>query len=62
MFVTQKSINDQFVLATKQIREIYRQKQSFRDVRKKRCSVNIQQIYRKTPMPKYDVKKENSGQ
>ena len=62
MFVTQKSINDQFVLATKKIREIYRQKQSFRDVRKKRCSVNMQQIYRKTPMPKYDVKEENSGQ
>ena len=62
MFVTQKSINDQFVLAAKKIREIYRQKQSFRDVRKKRCSVNMQQIYRKTPMPKYDIKKEKSGQ
>ena len=31
------------------------QKQSFRGVLKKRCYENIQQIYRRTPMPKCDL-------
>ena len=30
------------------------QKQPFRGVLKKRCSENMQQIYRRTPMLKYD--------
>ena len=30
------------------------QKQPPRGVLKKRCSENMQQIYRRTPMPKYD--------
>ena len=32
----------------------YYQKQPSRCVLRKRCSENIQQIYRRTPMPKYD--------
>ena len=35
-------------------RLLYFQKQPPRDVRKKRCSENMQQIYRRTPMPKCD--------
>ena len=31
-----------------------RQKQPSRDVLRKRCSENMQQIYRRTPMPKCD--------
>ena len=30
------------------------EKQPFRGVLEKRCSENIQKIYRKTPMPKFD--------
>ena len=33
------------------------QKQSLRSVHRKRCSENMQQIYRRTPMPKCDFKK-----
>ena len=33
------------------------QKQPFRGVLEKRCSENMQQIYRRTPMPKYDFNK-----
>ena len=33
------------------------QKQSFRCVLTKRCSENMQQIYRKTSMPKWDFNK-----
>ena len=33
------------------------EKQPPRDVRRKRCSENMQQIYRRTPMPKYDFNK-----
>ena len=33
------------------------QKQPFRGVIKKRCSENMQQIYRRTPMPKCDFNK-----
>ena len=33
------------------------QKQSSRDVLKKRCSENMQQIYKRAPMPKYDFNK-----
>ena len=36
----------------------YIQKQSSGDVLKKRCSENIQQIYRRTPMPKFDFNAE----
>ena len=36
---------------------IYDQKQLPRDVLKKSCSENIQEIYRRTPMPKYDFNK-----
>ena len=32
-------------------------KQPLRGVLKKRCSENIQPIYRRTPMPKYDINK-----
>ena len=34
-----------------------RQKQSSRGVLRKRCSENMQQIYRRTPMPKSDFNK-----
>ena len=33
------------------------QKQPFRGVLRKRCSENMQQIYRRTPMPKCDFNK-----
>ena len=33
------------------------QKQPSRGVLKKKCSENIQQIYRRTPMPKCDLNK-----
>ena len=33
------------------------QKQPSRGVLRKRCSENMQQIYRRTPMPKYDFNK-----
>ena len=33
------------------------QKQPFRNVPMKRCSENMQQIYKKTPMPKCDYNK-----
>ena len=33
------------------------QKQTSRGVRKKRCSENMQQIYKRTPMPKCDFNK-----
>ena len=33
------------------------QKQPFRGVHRKRCSENMQQIYRRTPMPKCDSNK-----
>ena len=33
------------------------QKQLSRGVHKKRCSENMQQIYRRTPKPKYDFNK-----
>ena len=33
------------------------QKQPFRGVLLKRCSENMQQIYRRTPIPKYDFNK-----
>ena len=34
--------------------KLYQQKQPFRGVLRKRCSENMQQIYRRTPMPKCD--------
>ena len=34
--------------------QMYHQKQPFRGVLSKRCSENMQQIYRRTPMPKCD--------
>ena len=34
-----------------------RQKESFRGVLKKRCSENMQQIYKTIPMPKRDFNK-----
>ena len=37
------------------------QKQPPRDVLKKRCSENMQQIYRRTPMPKCDFNKVEIG-
>ena len=37
------------------------QKQPSRDVLRKRCSENIQQIYRRTPMPKCDYNKVAIG-
>ena len=40
------------------IEEYNKQKQPFRGVFKKRCSENMQQIYRRTPMPKCDFNKE----
>ena len=36
---------------------VKKQKQPLRRVLKKRCSGNMQQIYRRTPMPKYDLNK-----
>ena len=33
------------------------QKQPFRGVLDKKCSANMQQIYRRTPMPKWDFNK-----
>ena len=33
------------------------QKQPSKGIPKKRCSENMQQIYRRTPMPKYDLNK-----
>ena len=42
------------------IRDLFKstkQKQPSRDVPIKRCSENMQQIYRKTPMPKCDFNK-----
>ena len=33
------------------------QKQPYRGVPRKRCSENVQQIYRRTPMPKCDFNK-----
>ena len=35
----------------------YIQKQPHRGVHKKRCSENVQQIYRRTPIPKCDFNK-----
>ena len=40
------------------IEEYNKQKQPSRGVFKKRCSENMQQIYRRTPMPKCDFNKE----
>ena len=40
---------------------IYFQKQSSTDVLMKRCSENMQKIYRKTPMPMFDFKIQKSG-
>ena len=37
--------------------KLYMQKQPSRAVPRKRCSENMQQIYRRTPMPKWDFKK-----
>ena len=37
------------------------QKQPFRGILRKRCSENMQQIYRRTPMPKFDFNKNTSG-
>ena len=39
----------------------YRQKQSSRGVPRKKCSENMQQIYRRTPMPKFDFLKSHFG-
>ena len=39
------------------IAKLFRQKQPPRGVIRKRCSENMQQIYRKTPMPKCDFNK-----
>ena len=36
---------------------VTRQKQPSRGVLRKRCSENMQQIYRRTPMPKCDFNK-----
>ena len=35
----------------------YFQKQPFRGIIRKRCSENMQQIYRRTPVPKFDFNK-----
>ena len=35
----------------------YIQKQPSRDVLRKKCSKNMQEVYRKTPMPKCDFNK-----
>ena len=40
-----------------EIVELVNQKHSSRGVLEKRCSENMQQIYRRTPMPKCDFKK-----
>ena len=37
------------------------QKQPFRGIFRKRCSENMQQIYRRTPMPKHDFNKVESN-
>ena len=42
---------------TTKTRKYELQKQPFRDVLKKNCSENMQQIYRRTPMPRYDLNK-----
>ena len=39
-------------------RKVLVQKQPFRGVLRKRCSENMQQIYRRTPMPKCDFNKK----
>ena len=44
-------------IATKYISYQNIQKQSSRSVRKKRCSEDMQQIYKRTPMPKCDFNK-----
>ena len=48
-----KSLNIRFSKYQKQWHQI----QPSRGVPRKRCSENIQQIYRRTPMPKYDFNK-----
>ena len=41
--------------------KIKRQKQPSRGVLKKMCSKNMQQIYRRTPMSKWDFSKSQLG-
>ena len=48
-----KSLNVKFSKYQKQSHQM----QPSRGVPRKRCSENIQQIYRRTPMPKYDFNK-----
>ena len=50
---------DAYVPPTQKFLTIFylNQKQSFRSVRSKSCPKNIQEIYRRTPMPKYDFNK-----
>ena len=48
-----KSLNVRFSKYQKQSHQM----QPSRGVPRKRCSENIQQIYRRTPMPKYDFNK-----
>ena len=45
-----------FALFQNPTEESLPQKQASRDVHKKTCSENMQQIYRRTPMPKCDFK------
>ena len=52
-------LHKKYVVHPSSISNIFRliisvQKQPFRDVLRKRCSGNMQQIYRRTPMPKCD--------
>ena len=44
-------------LLLSKFQKLYSQKQSPRGVPRKRCSENMQQIYRRTPMPKCDFNK-----
>ena len=52
-----KSSMENFIFCVVCIFTCYIHKQSSRDVLSKRCSENIQQIYRRTPVPKCDFNK-----
>ena len=45
------------VLMPPTLQLLYMQEQPSRGVLMKRCSENMQQIYRRTPMPKFDLNK-----
>ena len=55
IFIEQNGMKEE-VMSPGKLREAHYQKQPFRGALKKRCSENMQQIYRRTPMPKCDFK------